>query len=35
MQLQNKSVLGLYSDPSALSIELAVIETDGLEKPIS
>ena len=31
MQLQNKTVLGLYSDPSALSIELAVIETDGLD----
>lgn len=31
MQLQNKTVLGLYSDPSALAIELAVIETDGLD----
>ncbi len=31
MQLQNKTVLGLYSDPAALAIELAVIETDGLD----
>ena len=31
MQLKNHTVLGLYSDPSALSIEMAVIETDGLD----
>ena len=31
MQLKNHIVLGLYSDPSALSIETAIIETDGLD----
>ena len=31
MQLKNHTVLGLYSDPSALSVEVAVIETDGLD----
>ena len=31
MQLKNHVVLGIYSDPSALAIELAVIETDGLD----
>ncbi len=31
MQLKNHIILGLYSDPSALSLELAVVETDGLD----
>ena len=31
MQLQNHTVLGIYSDPAALSVEIAVIETDGLD----
>ena len=31
MRLENKTVLGIYSDPAALAIELAVIETDGLD----
>ena len=31
MQLKNHVVLGIYSDPSSLAIELAFIETDGLD----
>ena len=31
MQLRNHIVLGLYSDPSAFAIEIAIIETDGLD----
>lgn len=31
MLLKNHIVLGIYSDPSAFAVELAVIETDGLD----
>ena len=31
MQLKNHIILGLYSDSSALSLEMAVVETDGLD----
>lgn len=31
MQLKNYTVLGIYSDPAALAVELAVLETDGLD----
>ena len=31
MQLHNHTVLGIYSDSAALSVEIAVIETDGLD----
>lgn len=31
MQLKNHIILGLYSDASALSLEMAVVETDGLD----
>ncbi len=31
MQLESKIVLGLYSDPSAFAVEIAVLRTDGLD----
>lgn len=31
MKLKNKIILGIYSDSSALSLEMAVVETDGLD----
>ena len=31
MKLKNHVILGLYSDPSSLALETAVIETDGLD----
>lgn len=31
MQLKNRTILGLYSDSSAQALEIAVLETDGLD----